>query len=288
MSTTSPLLKLTLQDLDENPDTWGTVLNVSVAQLLEDAISGTATVTLISAADYTLDVTAGGPSNADHYRYMILNVAGSPGGATNIVVPATSKVYLAANNTGDSSDIVIKTAAGTGPTVPAGDAYFCYCDGTNVIATKAGSAATATLATTATNATQLGGVAAASYARLDAAQNFTAGQNSTRSLVASAAGVLTIDCSVSNTFYMVTSENFTLAAPTNATNGQTFTLAIEQGGGGPHTIGFAASTFQFAGGTAPILSTTAADADYLAFEYVTNLTGGARWWGSLLKNMADV
>ena len=82
--------------------------------------------------------------------------------------------------------------------------------------------------------------------------------------------------------------NLDLAAPTNATNGQVFTLAIEQGGGGPHTIGFAASTFQFANGVAPTLSTVAGEADYLAFEYVANLSGGARWWGSQLKTMADV
>lgn len=288
MSTTSPLLRLTKQDLDENPDTWGTVLNVSALQLLEDAIAGTAAVTLLTTADYTLDATAGGPSAADSARYMIIDVDGSPGGATNIVVPSVSKVYLAANNTGDSSDIVIKTAAGTGPTIPAGDAYFVYCDGTNVLATDVGNAATATTATTATNATQLGGIAAANYARLNLAQNFTQGQNTTRVAVTTTTNQLSINCASSNAFYLLTTESFTVQAPSNATNGQQFSLIVEQGGGGPHTISFLANTFIAASGSAPVLSTTAGESDYLAFEYVTNLSGGARWIVSIIKDVSDI
>lgn len=290
MSTTSPLLRLTKQDLDENPDTWGTVLNVSALQLLEDAIAGTAAVTLIDTSDYTLDATAGGPSAADSARYMIIDVVGSPGGSTNIVVPTVSKLYLAANNTGDSSDIVVKTAAGTGATIPAGTAYFVYCDGTDVLATDAGNAATATTATTATNATQLGGIAAASYARLNLAQNFTQGQNTTRVALTLDGGNVNVDCSDSNAFYHLTTAAFNLTAPTNATNGQQFSLIVEQGTGAPHAISFQASTFMFAGGVAPVLSTTFGAIDYLAFEYVTGLSdlGGNRWVGSIIKDVSTV
>jgi uncharacterized cupredoxin-like copper-binding protein len=286
MSTTSPLLRLTLQALDENQDTWGNVLNVSALQLLEDGIAGAAAVVLASAADYTLQDDTGGPSSSDGARYAILDVSGSPGGTTNIIVPTRSKIYLL-NNQSDES-VVPKTVAGTGPTIIAGEAQWVFCDGTDVLAASAATAVTAGTATLAADSTLLGGTAASAYAQKAQAQTFTKGQVIQRVAVTTTANVLTLDCSLGNTFYLLTTENFTMAAPTNATNGQTITLAIEQGGGGPHTIGFTASTFQFAGGTAPVLSTIAAQADYLAFEYVTNLSGGARWWGSQLKTMADV
>lgn len=290
MSTTSPLLKLTLQILDENPDTWGDIVNVSALQLLEDGIAGTAAISLAAATDYTLDDTAGGPSAADGARYMILDVDGTPGAATNIIVPTRSKVYLAVNNTTDASDIVIKTVAGTGPTIPNGEAHWVYCDGTDVLAASVLAASTATTAATATNSTQLVGVAGADYAQKGVAQSFTKGQVVTRESVTLDVSDLDIDCSVSNAFYHLTTAAFNLTAPTNATNGQQFSLAIEQGVGAPHAITFQANTFMFAGGTAPTLSTTFGAIDYLAFEYVTGLSdlGGNRWIGSIIKDVGTV
>ena len=290
MSTTSPLLKLTLQALDENPDTWGGVFNTSAIQILEDSIAGAAAVSLVSTSDYTLAVTAGGPSDADHYRYMIIDITGSPGGATNIIVPDTSKLYLAVNGTGDSSDIVMKTAAGAGVTVPVDNAYFVYSDGTDVIQTEAALATTATTATTATNATQLGGIAAAGYGPLATASNWTAGQVTDRVALTLSGGDLDVDCALSNAFYHLTTGALNLTVPTNASSGQQFSLVIEQGSGGPHGITFQAATFMFAGGTAPTLSTVLGQIDYLAFEYVTGLDdlGGARWLGSIIKDVSTV
>lgn len=289
MSTTSALLKMTLQALNENTDTWGTVLNVSALQLLEDGIAGAADVVLATAADYTLDDTAGGPTVSDGARYAILDISGTPGGATNIIVPTRSKIYLASNQSDQS--VVIKTSAGTGPTIIAGEAQWVFCDGTNVLAASAATATSAGTAALATDSNALIGVAGADFAQKALAQTFTAGQVTQRVASTTSAGTLTINCALGNAFYLLTTETFTIAAPTNATNGQQFTLAIQQGGGGPHSIGFASSTFAAAGGTAPTLSTTAGQVDYLAFEYVTGLAApfsGARWVVSQLKNVADV
>ena len=299
MSNPSPLLRQTLQILDENPDTWGDVVNVSALQLLEDAISGAASVVLLSTADFTLTDTNGGPSGTEHARYGILNVTGSPGGTTNIVVPVTlvppenrvrTKIYLVYNNTGDSSSVVVKTPAGTGPTIQQGVAQWVFCDGTNVIAIDAATATLATTATTATNALSLGGVAAANYAQLGVAQTWTEGQVVQRETVTTSMGSLAIDCSDTNAFYLLTTEAFNLTAPTNATNGQQFSIVIEQGAGGPHGITFQSNTFMFAGGTAPALSTAFGEIDYMAFEYVTGLSdlGGARWIGSIIKDVSTV
>lgn len=291
MSTTSPLLKLVLQDLDENPDTWGDVLNVSAIECLEDGIAGTAAVTLASQADYTLQDTTGGPTPADHARFQILDVDGTPGGTTNIIVPARSKTYLAANNTTDSSSIVVKTSAGTGITIPNGSAYWVYCDGTNVLTINIAVADLATNATNATDSTQLAGIAAASYSQLATANTWTAGQvTQATSISVTGAGPynLTPNCALSNAFYHLTTQTFVLQAPTNATVGQRFSLLVQQAAaGGPHTISFAANTFQFAGAAAPILSTAANAVDYLAFEYYA-AAGGNRWVGSIIKDVGDV
>jgi hypothetical protein len=262
---TSPILRLTLQDFNTNANSWGQILNDSALQLLEDATAGTASIILASTADYTLSDNDGSTAEA---RYMVLGVGGTTGGPTNVIVPTRSKVYLLSNTTGD--DIVVKTAAGTGPTIVDGEAQWVFCDGTNVLAA---SAATATSAGTA------------------AAQTFTKGQVVQRQTVSSGSGSLQINCADGNAFYMLTTETFTLLAPTNATTGQQFTLAIQQGGGGPHTISFSASTFVAGNGTAPVLSTIAGDTDYLAFEYITGLAApfsGNRWLVSVIKDLGDI
>ncbi len=283
---------MTLQDLGENVDSWGTVLNQSALELLEDAISSTGECD-VAAANVTLDDTAGGPSEegpspAPSARLMILDITGAPGAARAVIVPARSKLYLCANNTTGGQDITVRTSAGTGPNITAGVAEWVYCDGTDVIAVAALTAATATTATTATNATQLGGTAASGYALLGTAQNFTAGQNVTRVAVTLDSGDIDIDCSLSNSFYHLTTGALNLTAPTNATNGQQFSLIIEQGSGAPHAITFQANTFLWADGTAPTLSTAAGEIDYLSFEYVTGLDalGGARWIGSIIKDVS--
>jgi hypothetical protein len=283
---TSPILRLTLQDFNTNANSWGQILNDSALQLLEDATAGTASIILASTADYTLSDNDGSTAEA---RYMVLGVGGTTGGPTNVIVPTRSKVYLLSNTTGD--DIVVKTAAGTGPTIVDGEAQWVFCDGTNVLAASAATATSAGTAALATTANELLGIAGTEYAQKGVAQTFTKGQVVQRQTVTTASGNLTINCADGNAFYLVTTETFTLLAPTNATNGQQFTLAIQQGGGGPHTIAFAGSTFIAANGTAPELSTVAGDTDYLAFEYVTGLAApfsGNRWLVSIIKDLGDI
>lgn len=289
MSTTSVKLLLTLQELDDNPDTWGDVLNASTIELLEDALAGMSTATLASTADYTMDTTAGGDaSGGDHYRMMILQADGSPGGPTNIIVPAKTKVYLVWNNTGDSSTVTVKTLSGSGVAVPPTGAYWVYCDGTDVLPASTASAATATTAATATNALSLGGILANLYGPINVANTWTAGQVVTRTTLADVSGDITPNLALSNSFYHKLLQGENLAAPTGATNGAQFSLVIEQGTGAPWTLTYQASTFMFASGVAPTLSTAFGAIDYLSFEYCTNVTGTAKWIGSVIKNVSVV
>ncbi len=292
----SPFIKMTLQAQGANVDNWGVILNESALECLEDAIAGTGTVDVTS-GNVTLTDTEGGPSApgpapAPHSRFMILNVIGAPGAVREVIVPDRSKVYLISNTTSPGFGVTVKTAAGTGPTIDAGEGQWVFCDGTNVLAASAATATSAANATLATNSTQLAGIAGTDYALKTAAQSYSGGQVTTRQTVTlddtmgGAPYFLNIDCAQSNAFFLAADQDFTMNAPTNATDGQQFTLVVEQQTGFPHTITFAASTFITPGGTLPTLSTGLNDVDYLAFEYVTGLTVGARWIVTQLKGNA--
>jgi len=284
MSYTSDQLQLTFQNLDDNPDTWGDVLNDSALELFEDAIAGMSDVVLSDANDKVLDTTIGGDA-ATHYRKMIIDISGSPGGDTNIIVPARTGIYLAYDGSGGGDTLTLKTPSGSGVELVATVAIWCYCDGTDVLSAEVKNAATATLATTATNATQLGGVDAADYAQKGVQNQYTAGQSTERVTLTDAGNIITPTLADSNTFYVKWSDNYTLAAPTGGSNGATFSLVAEQdtAGSPPFTITFAINTFIFPGATVPALSTASGAIDYLAFEFVDDITGGGRWMVTVLK-----
>ncbi len=109
---------------------WGTTVNTGLTALVDTSVAGTATITM-TAADYTLSNNNGA---ADEARAMVLNLTGTPGAARNVICPAVSKVYTVYNNTTGGFSQTIKTAAGSGVSVPNGYALTVRCDGTNVVA----------------------------------------------------------------------------------------------------------------------------------------------------------
>ena len=127
-STFSPL-KIQLMATGENNTTWGDVTNLNLGTALEEAIVGSADVTFAS-ADVTLTLTDTNASQTA--RNMRLRCTGTTGGSTrNLIVPSIEKPYIVRNDCADS--VVVKTAAGTGITVPAGKTMWVYSDATNVV-----------------------------------------------------------------------------------------------------------------------------------------------------------
>jgi hypothetical protein len=127
-STFSPL-KIQLMATGENNTTWGDVTNLNLGTALEEAIVGSADVTFAS-ADVTLTLTDTNASQTA--RNMRLRCTGTTGGSTrNLIVPSIEKPYIVKNDCADS--VVVKTAAGTGITVPAGKTTWVYSDATNVV-----------------------------------------------------------------------------------------------------------------------------------------------------------
>ena len=99
----------------------------------------------------------------------------------------------------------------------------------------------------------------ADTAKTDTAQTFTAAQRGTITTLTPGTTV-TPDLAVSNNFTLTPAQNTTIANPTNITAGQSGSIFIVQDGTGSRTAAWG-SYWDFAGGVAPTLTTTAAGVD---------------------------
>ena len=127
-SSYSTILRLELPADGEQEGTWGDTTNRNIGTLLEQAIAGTATVTLID-ADVTLTTVSGG---SDEARAAILSIVGAATVTRNVTIPSLSKTYVVSNFTSGSQSIIVKTSAGTGVTINNGVTAHVYCNGAEV------------------------------------------------------------------------------------------------------------------------------------------------------------
>jgi hypothetical protein len=129
--TYSPNLRLTNIGDGEQSGTWGQLTNINIGTLVEQAIAGYTTVSILD-ANYTLTSINGAPDEA---RSMALNITSSVTltATRNVICPSVSKLYVVKNATSGGQSIVIKTSAGTGITIANGATAIVLCDGTNVI-----------------------------------------------------------------------------------------------------------------------------------------------------------
>ena len=171
-----------------------------------------------------------------------------PRSSTTITDP-TGKVFTITDNSGISlgGTVVSSTAAELNVLdgIPAGltATELGYVDGvTSAIQTQFGTKGDAFLGT---------------------AQNWTAGQQGEITALVSAA-TITIDMADSNNFSVTLAHNATFANPSNDTAGQAGSIFITQDGTGSRTASFG-TDWEFAGGTAPTLTTTASATDRIDY-----------------------
>ena len=100
-------------------------------------------------------------------------------------------------------------------------------------------------------------------ASLSAAQNWTAGQRGEITALTDGA-TITIDMADSNNFSVTLGGNRTFANPSNDTAGQSGSIFITQDGTGSRTASWG-TDWEFAAGTAPTLTTTAAASDRIDY-----------------------
>lgn len=133
-STYSSNLKIELMGTGENSGTWGGITNTNLGTAMEQAVVGYGNPDYPSDANLTITLTNSNAAQAA--RALVLNVTSAFGSLTatrELVVPTIQKQYIVQNNTTGGQSITVKTAAGTGITVPNGRKAHLYVDGTNVI-----------------------------------------------------------------------------------------------------------------------------------------------------------
>jgi len=107
----------------------------------------------------------------------------------------------------------------------------------------------------------------ASFAALATAQSFTAAQRGAISALTDGT-TITPDFALANNFSVTLGGNRTLANPSNLTAGQSGAIFITQDGTGSRTLAYG-SSWDFSGGTAPTLTTTASAVDLLVYTVRT-------------------
>lgn len=110
--------------------------------------------------------------------------------------------------------------------------------------------------------------ATGTVALLSLAQTFTAAQRGSITALTDGA-TITPDFAVANNFSVTLGGNRTLANPSNLTAGQSGSIFVSQDGTGSRTLAYG-SQWDFAGGTAPTLSTAASAVDRI--DYVVRTT----------------
>lgn len=110
----------------------------------------------------------------------------------------------------------------------------------------------------------------AALAQLDATQSWTKAQSGVPVALTSTAASIAVDLALANNFTHTTTENTTLAAPTNPVAGQSGCIIVTQDGTTPFTLAYDAF-WKFPGGTVPDLTATAAAVDIFTY-YIESAT----------------
>jgi hypothetical protein len=128
MSTYSTNLALELIGTGEQAGTWGNTTNTNLGTLLEQAISGYVTQAVTTGADTTITIPNGASGVA---RNMYIELTGTGGASTNLVVPANKKLYFIFNNA--SGAVTVKVSGQTGVSVGAGEKKILVSNGTDIV-----------------------------------------------------------------------------------------------------------------------------------------------------------
>jgi len=111
---------------------------------------------------------------------------------------------------------------------------------------------------------RLGNLAAANAVFTHNAHTFVKAQRGTIDAVSVGAANVTMNFANTNHFALTLGTNSNLNRPSNLTAGQTGSIFVIQDGTGSRTLSYS-SVFDFAGGTAPTLTTTASAVDRIDY-----------------------
>jgi hypothetical protein len=225
MSTYSTNLALELIGTGEQAGTWGNTTNTNLGTLIEQAISGYVTQAVSTGADTTITIPNGASGVA---RNMYIELTGTGGASTNLVVPANKKLYFIFNNA--SGAVTVKVSGQTGVSVGAGEKVVLVSNGTDVVnavtylsgasanitVLTAGSATITTLIATSGTVTTLGSTSANITTLSGTSANITT-INGTSANITTVTGTTGGFTSANITTLSSTSANITTLTGTSAT-----------------------------------------------------------------------
>ena len=128
-STYSTNLAIELIGTGDQAGAWGNTTNTNLGTLIEQAISGYVTQAVATGTDTSITIPNGASGVA---RNMFIELTGTGGASTNLIVPANKKLYFIYNNT-SSGQVTVKVAGQTGVSVPNGVKTILVCNGTDVV-----------------------------------------------------------------------------------------------------------------------------------------------------------
>lgn len=133
MASTFSELKFELIGTGDQAGNWGETTNSNIGTAIEQAITGLGNPVFTTDADLTISLTDTVASQTARALVLNMTSTGSLTAPRNLVVPTIEKQYIVQNNTTGGRSITVKTAAGTGITVPNGAKMHLYVDGVNVV-----------------------------------------------------------------------------------------------------------------------------------------------------------
>jgi len=127
-STYSTNLAIELMGAGEQAGNWGSTTNTNLGTLIEQAISGYTTQAVVTGTDTTITIPNGATGVA---RNMFIELTGTGGTSTNLIVPANKKLYFIYNNS--TGAVTVKVSGQTGVSVPAAAKISLVCNGTDIV-----------------------------------------------------------------------------------------------------------------------------------------------------------
>lgn len=290
-STYTNRLGLEKQTDGENPNSWGTILNTNVIDLIDDAIAGYEIVS-VSGTGITLTDNNG---SSDQSRNAALEFAGTLTANVTITIPSEEKTYFVRENSSGSFAVQMKTASGSALTLNQGQNTFVACDGTSIyqldiptsVTSFTANTLTATSITTSildatdinstdVNSTNVSATTintstvSATVLNTDGTATFSGPVIGTVTTLTDAASVA-LNLAQGNNFYVqmtsAVGSSRVLENPSNAVIGQCGSIYIIQSvsGTATKTISFG-DAYRFKAGVAPTITQTTSAVDLMVYN----------------------
>ena len=127
-STYSTNLAIELMGNGDQAGNWGSTTNTNLGTLIEQAISGYVTQAVATGTDTVITIPNGASGVA---RNMYLELTGTGGASTNLIVPSNKKLYFIYNNS--TGAVTVKVSGQTGVSVPVGAKIALVSNGTDIV-----------------------------------------------------------------------------------------------------------------------------------------------------------